>query len=180
MATGVIPNDQVAVIGCQLMRLFHCIDLDEGDRAIHWKRLVLIVGMLPFGLRLDLAGGVDLAAEFPVTLVGDAGPYAVLDLLFALFVGNTATAVPTIPIAVEVTQDLKASPYPFATIIALAASTVFMSPISLINTMVATAGDYGFVDFVRVGLPPTLIVLVLSVALVPPVLPLHQLGIPAQ
>jgi di/tricarboxylate transporter len=77
-----------------------------------------------------------------------------------------------IPIALEVARDLQASPYPFAMIIALAASTAFMSPISPINTMVATAGNYGFGDFVRVGFPLTLIALVLSVVLVPLVFPL--------
>jgi di/tricarboxylate transporter len=82
-----------------------------------------------------------------------------------------------IPIALEVAQELQASPYPFAMIIALAASTAFMSPISPINTMVATAGNYGFADFVRVGLPLTLIVLVLSVLLVHLVFPLYQLGV---
>lgn len=178
MATGVIPNVQAALIGCLLMGLFRCIDLDKAYRAIHWKSLILIVGMLPFALALDRAGGVDLAAELLVTLVGDAGPYVILALLFtvtvsfALFVGNTATAVLMIPIALEVAEDLHASPYPFAMIIALAASTAFMSPISPINTMVATAGNYSFGDFVRVGLPLTLIVLVLSVVLVPWVFPL--------
>ena len=178
MATGAVPNVQAALIGCLLMGLFRCIDLDKAYRAIHWKSLILIVGMLPFALALDRAGGVDLAAEFLVTLVGDAGSHAILallftiTLLFALFVGNTATAVLMIPIALEVAQDLQASPYPFAMIIALAASTAFMSPISPINTMVATAGDYRFADFVRVGLPLTLIVLVISVVLVPLVFPL--------
>ena len=178
MASGVIPNVQAALIGCLLMGLFRCIDLDKAYRAIHWKSLILIVGMLPFALALDRAGGVDLAAELLVTLVGDAGPHAILallftiTLLFALFVGNTATAVLMIPIALEVAQDLQVSPYPFAMIIALAASTAFMSPISPINTMVATAGDYSFADFARVGLPLTLIVLALSVVLVPLVFPL--------
>jgi di/tricarboxylate transporter len=178
MATGVIPNVQAALIGCLLMGLFRCIDLDEAYRAIHWKSLVLIVGMLPFALALERAGGVDLAATLLVTVVGDAGTYAILALLFtvtvsfALFVGNTATAVLMIPIALEVAQGLQASPYPFAMIIALAASTAFMSPISPINTMVATAGSYSFGDFVRVGFPLTLIVLVLGVVLVPLVFPL--------
>jgi di/tricarboxylate transporter len=178
MATGLISNVQAALIGCLLMGLFRCIDLDKAYRAIHWKSLILIVGMLPFALALDRAGGVDLAAELLVTLVGDAGPHAILallftiTLLFVLFVANTATAVLMIPIALEVARELQASPYPFAMIIALAASTAFMSPISPINTMVATAGNYGFADFVRVGLPLTLIVLVLSVVLVPWMFPL--------
>ena len=178
MATGVVPNVQAALIGCLLMGLFRCIDLEKAYRAIHWKGLVLIVGMLPFALALERAGGVDLAADLLVRSAGGAGPIALLALLFAvtaligIFIGNTASAVLVIPIALEVARGVGASPYPFAMIVALGASSVFMSPISPINTMVATAGNYGFGDFVRVGLPLTLIVLALSVALVPVMFPL--------
>ena len=57
-------------------------------------------------------------------------------------------------------------------IVALAASCAFMTPISPVNTLVTTAGNYSFVDFIRVGLPLTLIVMALSVGLVPWLLPL--------
>ncbi|MCF7962817.1 MAG: hypothetical protein K9M08_18930, partial [Pirellula sp.] len=63
--------------------------------------------------------------------------------------------------------------YPFAMIIALAASSVFITPISPINSMVTTAGNYSFADFIRVGLPFTLIVMVICVTLVPLLLPLY-------
>jgi di/tricarboxylate transporter len=58
-------------------------------------------------------------------------------------------------------------------IIALAASSAFMTPISPINTLVATAGNYTFADFIRIGLPLTLLVMIMSVLLVPWLLPLY-------
>jgi len=178
MATGLVPNVQAALIGCLLMGLFRCINLDQAYRAIQWKGLIMIVGMLPFALALDRTGGVDLAAHGLVAAVGEAGPYVVLGLLYlvtvvlGLFIVNTANAVLLIPIALAVAEEMQASPYPFAMIIALGASSAFMTPISPINTLVTTAGNYSFADFIRLGLPLTLIVGVVSVLLVPWLLPL--------
>jgi di/tricarboxylate transporter len=138
----------------------------------------MIVGMLPFALALDRTGGVDLAANALLGVVGDAGPYAVLALLYlvtvvlGLFIVNTANAVLLIPVALTVAEAMQASPYPFAMIIALGASAAFMTPISPINTLVTTAGNYSFGDFIRIGLPLTIIVGLVSVLLVPMLLPL--------
>lgn len=177
MATGVVPNVQAALIGCLLMGLFGCIKLDKAYKSIQWKSLIMIVGMLPFALALDRTGGVDLAADALVQLVGSASPHAILALLFAItvllgmFIVNTANAVLLIPIALAVAEELNASPYPFAMIIALAASSAFMTPISPVNTLVMTAGNYSFSDFIRIGLPFTLLVMIVSVWLVPWLLP---------
>src|SRR5262249_19575994 len=93
--------------------------------------------------------------------------------LLGMFISNTATAVLMAPIALAVAKDLHASPYPFAMIIALASSTAFMTPVSSpLNTLVVGPGNYTFGDFVLVGTPFSLIVLVVSVLLVPWLLPL--------
>jgi len=180
MATGVIPNVQAALLGCLLMGALSCIDLDTAYDAIHWKSLVLIVGMMPFSLALQRTGGVDLAAGALAALVAEAGTSVVLGCLFAitaglgLFISNTATAVLMAPVALALADHLQASPYPFAMIVALAASTAFMTPISSpVNTLVVDPGDYTFGDFVRVGVPFALVVLVVSVLLVPWLLPLR-------
>jgi len=76
------------------------------------------------------------------------------------------------PVALAVSQELHASPYPFAMIVALAASTAFMTPVSSpVNTLVVTPGNYTFGDFVRVGVPFSIIVLIVCVILVPWLLP---------
>ncbi len=183
MVGGIVPNVQAALIGCLLMGLLGCVDLNSAYRSISWKSLILIVGMMPFSVALQRTGGVDLAADGMVALVGDAGPRVVMAMLFVitaslgLFISNTATAVLMAPVALAVAGDLRASPYPFAMIVALAASSAFMTPISSpVNTLVVGPGNYAFGDFVRVGVPFTFVVLVVSVFLVPWLLPLYRPG----
>ena len=180
MVSGVVPNVQAALIACLLLGAFRCIGLDGAYRSIHWKSLILIVGMLPFSIALQKTGGVELAAGGLMALTAGAGTYGVLGCLFAitallgLFISNTATAVLMAPVALAIAGELHASPYPFAMIVALAASTAFMTPISSpVNTLVVAPGDYAFGDFVRVGTPFAIIVMIVSVLLVPWLLPLY-------
>lgn len=180
MVSGVVPNVQAALIGCLLMGLLGCVDFNSAYGSISWKTLILIVGMLPFSLALQRTGGVDLAADAVVNLVGSASPRFVLATLFiitallGLFISNTATAVLMAPVALAIAKDLGASPYPFAMIIALAASTAFMTPISSpVNTLVVGPGQYSFGDFVKVGVPFSIVVAIVSVLLVPVFLPFN-------
>jgi di/tricarboxylate transporter len=179
MVSGLVPNVQAALIGCLLMGALGCVSLNSAYRSIDWKTIVLIVGMLPFSTALQRTGGVDLAADALRALTSGAGTHAVLATLFAItallgmFISNTATAVLMAPVAVAVAKDLQASPYPFAMIVALAASTAFMTPVSSpVNTLVVTPGNYTFGDFVRIGVPFSVIVLAVCVILVPWLLPL--------
>lgn len=179
MVGGVVPNVQAALIGCLLMGVLGCVDLNSAYRSIDWKTIVLIVGMLPFSIALERTGGVEMAADGLMNLIGEAGPRAILATLFVItallgmFISNTATAVLMAPIAITVAEELNASPYPFAMIVALAASTAFMTPVSSpVNTLVVTPGNYTFGDFIRVGVPFSLIVLAISIIMVPWLLPL--------
>lgn len=179
MVSGIVPNVQAVLIGCLLMGLLRCVDMNSAYRSVSWQSLVLIVGMLPFSIALQRTGGVDLAADGLIALVGGATPRIVLAALFAitallgLFISNTATAVLMAPVALAVAKDLGASPYPFAMIVALAASTAFMTPISSpVNTLVVGPGNYSFGDFVKIGVPFSIVVLLVSVLLVPWLLPL--------
>lgn len=118
MVSGVVPNVVAALVGCLLMGLFRCIDMDGAYRAIHWQSLVLIVGMLPFALALQKTGGIDLVVSLLVDALGDAGPRVLLASLFlltaaiGLFISNTATAVLMAPIAIATAKQIGASPYP--------------------------------------------------------------------
>lgn len=179
MVLNLMPAVQAALIGCLLMGLFRCIDLDSAYRAISLRTLVLIAGMLPFGIALERTGGIDLAATTLVALLGDAGPYVILATLYlvtvliGLFVVAAANAMLVVPVALALATELGASPYPFAIMVALAASSAFMTPIASPNAMVATAGRYRFADYVRIGLPFVLIVMSVSLVLVPWLFPLY-------
>jgi di/tricarboxylate transporter len=179
MVTGLVPNVQAALIGCLLMGLFRCIDLDSAYRAISLRTLVMIVGMLPFAVALERTGGIALAAHGLIVLVGDAGPLVILATLYAitvllgLFIVAAANAVLIIPVALAMAAELGASPYPFALTVAFAASSAFMTPMSPMNAMVATPGNYNFGDFIRIGLPLVLIAMTVTLTLVPWLYPLY-------
>jgi di/tricarboxylate transporter len=179
MVSGIIPNVQAVLIGCLLMGAFGCVNLTSAYRAVDWKTIVLIVGMLPFSIALQRTGGVDLAADALRSLTSGAGDRVVLAALFAItaalgmFISNTATAELMAPIALAVAHEMRVSPYPFAMIVALAASTAFMTPVSSpVNTLVVAPGNYTFGDFVRIGAPFSILVLIVCVILVPWLLPL--------
>jgi di/tricarboxylate transporter len=178
MITGVVSNVQAALIGCLLMGALRCLDLDSSYRAIDWKTIVLIVGMLPFSIALERTGGVDIAANALVKVMTVTGIHGLLAALFlttavlGMFISNTATAVLMGPVAIALARDAGLSPYPFAMIVALAASAAFMTPVSSpVNSLVVTPGGYRFGDFVKIGVPLTLIVMAISVLLVPALLP---------
>lgn len=179
MVSGLVPNVQAALIGCLLMGALGCIDLPSAYRSIDWKTIVLIVGMLPFSIALERTGGVELAAEGLRSVTSGSGTYVILGTIFAMtallgmFISNTATAVLMAPVAIAVAKDMHVSPYPFAMIVALAASTAFMTPVSSpVNTLVVAPGHYTFGDFVRMGVPFSFIVMIVCVFLVPWLLPL--------
>jgi di/tricarboxylate transporter len=180
MVAGIVPNVQAAFIGCLLLGLFKCVDMNSAYRSIHWQTLILIVGMLPFSLALQNTGGVDLAADSLLGAIGQASPRIMLAAIFVLtavlglFISNTATAVLMASVALGVAAELGLSPYPFAMTVALAASAAFMTPVSSpVNTLVVGPGNYSFFDFVRIGVPFTLVVLATSLILVPLILPFN-------
>ncbi|MGL5389233.1 MAG: SLC13 family permease [Serratia sp. (in: enterobacteria)] len=174
MLTDEIPNPIAALIACLLMGRFRCIDMESAYKAIHWPSIILIVGMMPFAQALQKTGGVDLIVRGLMDVAGDAGPRIMLACLFVLcatiglFISNTATAVLMAPIAIAAAREMGVSPYPFAMIIAIAASAAFMTPVSSpVNTLVLGPGNYKFGDFLKIGVPFTVLVMIVSVILVP-------------
>jgi di/tricarboxylate transporter len=178
MVSGLVPNVIAALLGCLLLGVFRCIDLSSAYKSIHWQTLILIVGMMPFAVALQKSGGIEIAAAGLLTVLQDYGIHAVLATLFAitatvgLFISNTATAILMAPVAIAVANGLNASPYPFAMIVALAASTAFMTPVSSpVNSLIVGPGNYKFSDFVRIGVPFSFVALCICTFLVPILLP---------
>ena len=178
MLTDEIPNPIAAIIACLLMGKFRCINAESAYTAIHWPSIILIVGMMPFALALQKTGGVDLVVKGLMDVAGGEGPYLMLGCLFVmcaaigLFISNTATAVLMAPIALAAAKSMGVSPYPFAMVVAMAASAAFMTPVSSpVNTLVLGPGKYSFSDFVKIGVPFTVLVMVVCVLLIPVLFP---------
>ncbi|BFU60992.1 SLC13 family permease [Rodentibacter sp. JRC1] len=178
MVSGIVPNVIAALIGCLMLGYFRCVDAKSAYDSIHWPSLILIIGMMPFATALQKTGGINLAVEAMLGLVGNWEMHLVLMMLFifcavvGLFISNTATAILVAPIAISLAQQLNVSPIPFAMIVAIAASAAFMTPVSSpVNTMVLGPGGYKFSDFLKIGVPFTLLVMLVSVFLIPLLFP---------
>ncbi|QLQ96194.1 SLC13 family permease [Providencia alcalifaciens] len=178
MVTNEIPNFIAALLACLLMGKFRCIDMESAYKSIHWPSIILIVGMMPFAIALQETGGIALAVDALMKVAGGLGPHVMLLCLFilcatiGLFISNTATAVLMAPIAIAAARQMEVSPLPFAMVIGIAASAAFMTPVSSpVNTLVLGPGGYKFADFLKMGVPFTIIVMFISVAVIPILFP---------
>lgn len=179
MVTGVVPTVIAALIAAVTMVLGGCLSTREAYRSISWSSVILIAAMIPMGRALETTGGASLVAEGLVNTLGDLSPVALMAGVFLLTTGfsqvinNTATAVLVAPIVIQAAVELSVSPHPLLMIVAVAASTAFLTPIgTTTNIMVFSPGDYRFIDYVKVGLPLMLLFLAVSLVLVPVIWPL--------
>jgi di/tricarboxylate transporter len=171
---GWVPIYIAAVIGAALMVLFRCLTMEEAYRAIEWKAIFLIAGMLPLGTALDQTGAAKLIAEGVVGLTGGFGPMGVMaglvlvTLLATCIVPTAALVVLMAPIIFNTSASMGISPHALMMAMALAASSSFTSPVAHpANLMVMGPGGYRFVDYVKAGAALTVIVFVLILLLVP-------------
>jgi di/tricarboxylate transporter len=152
--------------------------MDEAYRAIEWRAVFLIAGMIPLGIAMETTGAASFVATWMVELLGAYGPAIVMAGLFILtslasqVMPNPAVVVLLVPVALNTASDLGVSPYPLAMTVAIAASAAFMSPVSHpANLLVMGPGGYRFSDYVKVGLPLTLVVLLVVMLVMPSIWP---------
>ena len=152
--------------------------MEQAYRSVNWGTLVLIAALIPMSIALDSTGGAEFLANSLVNFLGYTNKIIFLAGIFLLttafsqVINNSATTILIAPIVLQVALDLGVSPYPLLMIVAVSASTAFLTPIGTsTNLLVATQGDYNFNDFIKVGLPLIIIFLTLSLILVPVIWP---------
>jgi di/tricarboxylate transporter len=163
-----------AVAAAALMVLGGCLTMEDAYQAIEWRAVFLIACMLPLGLAMESSGTAQFLANGMVGLVGPWGGTAVLAGFFLMtniasqFMPNPVVTVLMAPIAITTAADLMLSPYALMMVVAIAASASFMSPVGHpANVLVMGPGGYRFADFVKVGIPLTLVVLVITLLVLP-------------
>nr|WP_321464617.1 SLC13 family permease [uncultured Desulfobulbus sp.] len=171
---GWVPIYIAVVIGAALMVLSKCLTMEEAYRYIEWKAVFLIAGMLPLGVALEKSGAAALIAASVIDILGPYGPHAILfgmmsiTFLATSIIPTAALVVLMVPIALKTSTGLGISPYPLMMGIAMAASSSFTSPISHpANVLVMGPGGYRFMDYVKVGVPLTLLILVVLMIAIP-------------
>lgn len=175
---GWLPIAIASVLGAALMVFTGCLTMDEAYQQIEWRAVFLIAGMLPLGIAMESTGAAQLIGEAMINLIGGWGPLAVLAGLFLLavlgsqFMPNPAVAVLLAPIALSASGELGISPYPLMMTVAVSSSAAFLSPVGHpANLLVMGPGGYRFSDYIKVGLPLSLIVMVVVILLMPVVFP---------
>ncbi len=168
-----------ALIGCVLLVLTKCLNMEETYRAIEWNVIFLLAGVITLAIAMEKTGAALILSEILVSTVGQWGPVAVISALFFLtmmltnVMSNAATAALLAPIAIVVANSMAASPRPFLIAVTFAASLSFMTPVGYqTNTPIYGPGKYKFVDFLRVGTPLNIIFWLLATILIPIIWPL--------
>jgi di/tricarboxylate transporter len=171
---GWLPVSIAAVTGAALMVLFRCLSMDEAYRAIDWRVVFLIAGLIPLGTALAASGAAELAATALTGTLADAGPRGVVAVLFLLTVlavqviPPAALVVLMAPIALSTAAALGLSPHLLLMTVALACSASFASPLSHpAQLLVMGPGGYRFADYVKLGLPLTLLTMAVVVGVLP-------------
>lgn len=167
------------MIAALLMVLTGCFrNVEAAYKTINWESVVLIAAMLPMSLALEKTGASAYISDSLVSGLGDYGPFALMagiyftTSLLTMFISNTATAVLLAPIALQSAIQMEISPIPFLFAVAVGASMCFASPFSTPpNALVMPAGQYKFMDYVKVGLPLQIIMGIVMVFVLPLLFP---------
>jgi len=169
----------VAVAAAFAMILLGVLTMDEAYRAIQWRSIFLIAGMLPLGIAMEKTGTAQLLADQIVVATHHWGAMGVLlgiyvlTLLLTQPMSNAAATVLMAPIAIDAAFSLNANPQAFLMAVVIAASTAFLTPIGhQANVLVYGLGNYKFTDFTKVGLGLTILYLLLVALLLPIIWPL--------
>ncbi|WP_429912226.1 SLC13 family permease [Glycocaulis sp.] len=179
-ALNIMPIVGLAVIGVAVVLFSGCLDPEEAFDSIDWRILALIVAMLAIGAALDRTGSIDLLVEAARPLLTIAPPIILLALVYAVTsfltetVTNNAVAIVITPVAAALAIAAGLDPRPFVVAVMFAASASFATPIGYqTNTLVYGPGHYRFMDFVKIGVPLNVIMLIVAVVMIPLIWPLE-------
>ena len=162
-----------------LMVLTGCFrNVEAAYKTINWETIVLFAAMLPMSLALEKTGVSDYISGAMAGSLGSYGPMVLMagiyfvTSLMTMFISNTVTAVLMAPIALQCAQQIGVSPVAFLFAVTVAASMCFASPFSTPpNALVMRAGQYSFMDYVKVGLPLQVIMGIVMVLVLPLLFP---------
>ncbi|HCK33395.1 MAG: dATP pyrophosphohydrolase [Micavibrio sp.] len=173
-ALGIMPIAGLAFIGAMAVILSGCVTPEQAYKAIEWKILMLIFGMLGIGMAMEKSGAMELLVTTAVQYIEPLGPVVILGIVYLLtsflteIITNNAVAIVMTPIVIGMAHTLGLDPKPFIVAVMMAASASFATPIGYqTNTFVYAAGGYKFTDFLRVGVPMNIIMWIVAMLVIP-------------
>ena len=169
-----IPIVILALGGAALMVATRCLRADEAMSSLDGATLLLLAGTIPMGIAMQKTGLAQLLVDQLVSLAGQVSPVVMLSLFYLFtslltqLISNNAVAVLLTPIALSLATTLQVNPQPLLMTIAFGASASFMTPMGYqTNAIVRGPGGYTFGDYLRIGIPLTVIMWALATVLIP-------------
>jgi len=174
VVSGYQPIHVAAFTAATLVVLLGAISMEEAYRSVEWKAVFLVAAILPVGVALERTGAASMISEAVTSTAGPLGGHAVmagmvtLSSLLSQCLDGAPAVVLMAPVVFESAEQLQMSPHAIMMGVSLAASAAFMTPFShKANLLVMGSGGYKVTDYLRVGTPLTLVLLVMMVFLVP-------------
>lgn len=167
------------MIAAVLMVVTGCLrSVEAAYKTINWETIVLFAAMLPMSQALEKTGASAWLSDTLVNTLGGGNPTVLLagvyfaTSLMTMFISNTVTAVLMAPIALQSAVQIGVSPVPYLFAVTVAASMCFASPFSTPpNALVMKAGQYSFMDYIKVGLPLQILMGLAMIGLLPLLFP---------
>lgn len=153
------------------MILSGVLTIDEAYRAVSWKTVFLLAGLIPLGLAVEQTGTAKWIAEQTLLVVGDMPVWviqfaiALLATFFTLVMSNVGATVLLVPLAVNIALGIGANPALFALTVAIATSNAFLIPTHQVSALIMGPGGYRVPDFMRAGSVMSLLFLVIAVGM---------------
>jgi di/tricarboxylate transporter len=168
-ASGWLSAPLAFLFGAVAMVATRCLDVRQAYRGIDVRIFVMIAGVIPLGIAMEQTGTAGLLAHGLFRLVADWPSFAVLLVMFGVaalltqVMSDAATTVLLGPIAIALAQSFGMPPTPFVVCTALGAVVAFLTPIGHHgNLLILGPGQYRFGDFLRIGLPLTALIALVS------------------
>ena len=178
LVAGIFSSAIVVMITAMLLVAGGCINMTQSYRSINWNVVIIIAGMIPMEVALQKTGAAKLVADAMVDFLGELHPTYFLAGVFLIttslsqVMSNSATSILMAPIIISAALELGYSPIPFMMILAVSASTAFLTPFgTTTNMMVMNAGNYTFKDYAKVGAGLLCVFFVISLILIPLIWP---------
>ena len=167
-----LPISVSLMTGALGMILFKVLSIDEAYQAIDWRTVFLLTGLIPLGLAMQKTHAADWVAFHLLTLLGTPSPalffltIGVITTLLTLVVSNVGAAVLLVPLVVGMAGQVGVDPRLAALVVGLAASNAFLLPTHQVNALYMGPGGYTSKDYLRAGMPLSLLFLLVLTAVI--------------
>ena len=154
------------------MILLGVLNIEEAYKAIDWRTVFLLGGLIPLGIAMDKSGAAQYLAEQLFFLVDGAHPIivllaiSILATVFTLFMSNVAATVLLVPLVVLMGRMLEITPEALGLLVAVMASNSFLLPTHQVNAFLMGPGGYKNKDYLKSGGIMSLLFIVITVTLI--------------